>query len=315
MPGAERVALDKLNPLAGKWELSPQLAAYTGPHQKSQHEVGVVVGGPPFRSGILRVGVTFPEYAQTVGRIIFGHNAATGAYYSAGIGGYGVGYLLDEYVPNVGWRGLRTEGSADNLRVNVRYNIEVQVKGQRVALFVDGNRVLEGTLPHPMTDNIVGLFAWGSKRVEFRDFEVEANRPQAFVVMEFTPPFDVLFTDVIERVSDGAGFDAYRVSDVHKPGPIMEDIIKGLIASDVVIAEITPKNQNVFYELGYAHALGKPTILLADKTLRGSDLPFDIRGHRVIFYDNTIGGKKEIEESLRKHLASIKDAWKAPPQQ
>jgi len=58
----------------------------------------------------------------------------------------------------------------------------------------------------------------------------------------------------------------------------------------VVIAEITPRNPNVFYEVGYAHALGKPTILLAR---RGSELPFDIRSYRVVFYDDTIGGKPE----------------------
>ena len=60
---------------------------------------------------------------------------------------------------------------------------------------------------------------------------------------------------------------------------------------------------NVFYELGYAHALGKPTILLAE---RGRELPFDIRGYRCIFYDNTIGGKAAVETNLKKHLENIK---------
>ena len=76
---------------------------------------------------------------------------------------------------------------------------------------------------------------------------------------------------------------------------MLEDIIEGLVESEVIVAEITPANPNVFYELGYAHALGKPTILLAE---RGRELPFDIRGYRCIFYDNTIGGKKEIETKL-----------------
>jgi nucleoside 2-deoxyribosyltransferase len=70
----------------------------------------------------------------------------------------------------------------------------------------------------------------------------------------------------------------------------------------VVIAEITAPNQNVFYELGYAHALNKPTILLAR---RGRELPFDIRSYRVIFYDDTIGGKPEVERNLIKHLQSV----------
>lgn len=38
---------------------------------------------------------------------------------------------------------------------------------------------------------------------------------------------------------------------------------------------------------------------------RGGTLPFDVSGYRVIFYDDTIGGKKEVEDSLDKHLANI----------
>ena len=68
------------------------------------------------------------------------------------------------------------------------------------------------------------------------------------------------------------------------------------------MAEITPPNQNVFYELSYAHALAKPTILLAE---RGKQLPFDISGYRVLFYDNTIGGKTQVEDGLKKHLTAI----------
>jgi tripartite-type tricarboxylate transporter receptor subunit TctC len=67
-------------------------------------------------------------------------------------------------------------------------------------------------------------------------------------------------------------------------------------------AEITEPNQNVFYELGYAHGKNKPTILLAEK---GRQLPFDVRGYRCLFYENSIGGKQKIEDGLRKHLQAI----------
>ena len=83
----------------------------------------------------------------------------------------------------------------------------------------------------------------------------------------------------------------------------MQDIIQGLTESHVVIAEITPPNPNVFYELGYSHALHKPTILLADR--EATTLPFDLSGYRVIFYDNTIRGKGSVEADLRQHLAAI----------
>ena len=46
-----------------------------------------------------------------------------------------------------------------------------------------------------------------------------------------------------------------------------------------------------------------PTIFLAG---RGRELPFDVRGYRCIFYDNTIGGKKEVEDNLMRHLDYIR---------
>jgi nucleoside 2-deoxyribosyltransferase len=76
---------------------------------------------------------------------------------------------------------------------------------------------------------------------------------------------------------------------------IAQGIAQGIADAKVVIAEITPANQKVFYELGYAHALGKPTILLAE---RGKQPPFDISGYRVLFYNNTIAGKKQVQEGL-----------------
>ena len=70
-------------------------------------------------------------------------------------------------------------------------------------------------------------------------------------------------------------------------------------------SRITPANLNVLYELGYAHALKTPTILLAQ---RGGTLPFDISSFRVVFYDDTIAGKARIEQDLAKHLDAINES-------
>ena len=122
--------------------------------------------------------------------------------------------------------------------------------------------------------------------------------------MQFTPQFDELFEDVIRPVCDDLEIEAYRASDIYRPGVIIQDIIEGLAESHVVIAEITPANPNVFYELGYSHALQKPTILLANREDTTS-LPFDLSGFRVIFYDNTLRGKNGVESDLRRHLLAI----------
>jgi nucleoside 2-deoxyribosyltransferase len=120
--------------------------------------------------------------------------------------------------------------------------------------------------------------------------------------MQYGQPYDSVYTEVIKPVCEDLGLAALRADDVQKPGIILQDIVRSILESDVIIAEITPPNPNVFYELGYAHALSKNTILLAE---RGKELPFDIRSYRCIFYDNTIRGKREVEAALRKHLGSI----------
>ena len=74
---------------------------------------------------------------------------------------------------------------------------------------------------------------------------------------------------------------------MNRPGIIFQDIQRKIEDANVVIAEITAPIQNVYYEVGYAHALNKPTILLAQ---RGRELPFDIRSYRVIFYDDSMAG-------------------------
>jgi nucleoside 2-deoxyribosyltransferase len=98
------------------------------------------------------------------------------------------------------------------------------------------------------------------------------------------------------------GLDAEKADDILGPGMVISDITRRLQEADVVIADISVENANVYYELGYAHALGKPAILLAEK---GKALPFDISGFRTLFYENSIAGKSQIEAGLKKHLEAI----------
>jgi hypothetical protein len=162
--------------------------------------------------------------------------------------------------------------------------------------------VLEHVLDRPLERAQIGVMAQGGVPVKFGPVNVATRTRSAFVVMQFTSPFDELFDDVIEPVCAEANIDAYRASDINRPGVVLQDIIQGLAESDVIVAEVTPTNANVFYELGYAHALHKPVILLAE---RDTPLPFDVSGYRVIFYENAIRGKSGLEADLRRHLASI----------
>jgi len=257
-----------------------------------------------FRSGRASFSVSLQNPTiDSAGRLLIGYNAASGAHFSAGIGGHTYAYLSVEFIPNFGWVPLHHSGQAANLDANTPYPIAVSVQGQRIQLYDDNIRVLDGSLPHPLLGDQAGLFAWGPSPVTFQDVVILPSEPKAFVVMQFGEPYDSLYREVIKPVCNSKGFEAYRADDVYRPGIILQDIIKGIMEAEVVVAEISTRNANVFYELGYAHAVGKSTILLVE---RGTELPFDIRSYRCIFYEDTIRGKNDVEINLGKHLESIR---------
>jgi hypothetical protein len=287
--------------IAGNWSFRGSSAEYTG-SEDPRSPVGVALSSARIRNGHISSKIRLNNPGQNAGRLLLGYNTVTGGYYSVGLGGYGYAYLVDEFVPGQAWRAVKHKGNVSQLDGNTSYQVDVEIRGQRISLAVDGINLIDHTLSYPLTGSQAGLFAWGPGPVQFESFESSGDRPKAFIVMQFTEPYNSLYAEVIEPVCEKLGFEAFRADDVFRPGIILQDIISGLVESDVVIADISPTNANVFYELGYAHALDKPTVLLAR---REGELPFDISGYRVIFYDDTIRGKPEVEETLQKHLSSI----------
>jgi hypothetical protein len=144
--------------------------------------------------------------------------------------------------------------------------------------------------------------------IKISDFKVSTSPGQAFVVMQFSTPFTEIYEEVIKSVCSEFGIKPHRGDETYGPGLIIADVVREIRNSEFVIAEITPANPNVYYEIGYAHAINKPTILLADANLE--KLPFDVSGFRTLFYENSIVGKRKFEEGLRKHIAAI---FQIPP--
>ena len=121
--------------------------------------------------------------------------------------------------------------------------------------------------------------------------------------MQFTEDYNTLYREVIEPTCQSYGYSVIRADDLYTSGLIIEDITQSIREATIVIADVTPNNANVFYEVGFSHGIGKPTILLSDR--KREKLPFDISGFRMLFYDNTIGGKRAVESRLAKHLDNI----------
>lgn len=129
-----------------------------------------------------------------------------------------------------------------------------------------------------------------------------SDSKKAFILMPFQEPFDSYYPAIFKPSLEEAGYEVSRADDLLTPSPIMLDIQRSILEADLVLCEMSGKNPNVFYELGLAHASGKPAILVSHKE---EDIPFDLRHVRVILYDYSKAG---WEEKLRR---DIKTAVKA----
>jgi tetratricopeptide (TPR) repeat protein len=119
--------------------------------------------------------------------------------------------------------------------------------------------------------------------------------------------FKAIF-NLIKPICERRGYLVIRADDVQKSGAITKDIVTRLGESDLVIADLTDLNPNVFYELGVRHALrGRGTVMILDEA-RTSDIPFDLSAYRVIKFVGQLTGISTLETGLDAFLTGGSDA-------
>jgi len=118
----------------------------------------------------------------------------------------------------------------------------------------------------------------------------------AFVLMPFDQLFDSYYHSIYVPALKSAGLKAERGDSLYASVPIMDDIRNGIMNADILLADLTGRNPNVFYELGLAHALNKPVILIAQSL---NDLPFDLRHLRTITYSTSqVDWAKKLHDAI-----------------
>ncbi len=130
------------------------------------------------------------------------------------------------------------------------------------------------------------------------------DRDKCFIVMPFSDPdLQVVYEDFVKPVIDNeCDLACERGDDVFGSNVIMDDILKSIEAARIVVADLTRKNANVFYEVGICHALDKDVLLLAQSI---DDVPFDLRHRRVLLYDYSPRGCKRLESKLKENLLAM----------
>ena len=102
--------------------------------------------------------------------------------------------------------------------------------------------------------------------------------------------------------NSGYKLQVVRADDIERAGSFIKDILQSLLDSFVVVADLSGKNPNVFYELGVRHSLSPRTILIAQSL---EDIPSDLREYRTIVYDTTAKGAATFQSRLTKYLEEI----------
>lgn len=138
-----------------------------------------------------------------------------------------------------------------------------------------------------------------------------ASGDSCFVMMPFAAPIGNYYHQVYEPAIQKAGLKPVRAdTDIFGTGKIMDQIWSGINNAKVLVAELTSRNPNVFYELGLAHALDKPVVLVSSNEI---DVPFDLKHIRVIYYDMTdpFWGQKLLEKVAENILSALKNPEEA----
>ncbi len=134
-----------------------------------------------------------------------------------------------------------------------------------------------------------------------------------FMIMPFAEAFAGIYSDVIRPMVKDLGLSITRGDEFNSVnGSIIEEVWSALNNCQFVIAEITGGNDNVFYELGIAHTLNKPAILITQAT-EPENVPFDIRHLRYIKYENTVAGGVKLRDDLKTNitrlLSDLHEGW------
>ncbi len=140
-----------------------------------------------------------------------------------------------------------------------------------------------------------------------------SKRKTVFVLMPFQKPYNDYYSHIFKPALESCGYNVSRADELYTNHPIMLDIQDSILKSDLILCDMSERNVNVFYELGLAHAIGKPVILVSRSE---DDIPFDLQHIRTIIYDTKkVGWEHDLKESICKTVSLLVDppnVWPPP---
>jgi len=129
-----------------------------------------------------------------------------------------------------------------------------------------------------------------------------STKPKVFVITPFDEDFLALYDELKKTFEDK--FEFTNAGDLDNQQNILKDIVEGIYEAQVIIADVSGSNANVFYELGLAHAMNKKVIIITQDV---NELPFDIRSYRANQYSLKFYKLQDLIDELNKLLSGAMD--------
>lgn len=136
-----------------------------------------------------------------------------------------------------------------------------------------------------------------------------------FVIMPFSSEFDDVYATIkstVEATAPIEGGRCFRLDESRPAGRITDRLLAELRAATICIADITNQKPNVMWEIGFAMALSKPTLIITQDL---DHLPFDIKDMQSLQYDRsrlTATLASPLKRSLLDTLSSVQNASSTP---
>lgn len=135
---------------------------------------------------------------------------------------------------------------------------------------------------------------------------MEDTPKKCFVIQPFNEKFNTRYRDVFQPAITSAGLQPYRVDEDFGVVAPINSIQEEIRNSSICLADITLDNPNVWYELGYAHAIGKDVVMLCGSEREGDKFPFDVRHLTINRYDlSSLPSYDKLKDLISNRLTAL----------
>ena len=197
------------------------------------------------------------------------------------------------FLPNDSEKTIKQIMTTKDKLVTMLYTTDRQTLKEKASVLMDQHRIRRVVL-------VDEDFTF---RGMIREGDIIKRKLRCFSILPFQSPYMDMYKDCIKPLFQNEFEITIEQGDeIFNTGSIIDIIQKRIESANFIIADVSMQNPNVYYEVGYSHALGKEIIFITQDI---NEVPFDIRNQRCLTYSYSDAGIEKFKEKLRKSLREI----------